>query len=106
MEAAENYAGNARLFEATGMAACLLTDWKLNLPDIFEPDVEVVTYKSSEECLEKARYLLDHEDERKAIAEAGQRRILRDHTYTQRALQMDELIQRTLSKKIQVVGSY
>jgi len=106
IDCAENYAGNARLFEATGMGACLLTDWKVNLSDIFEPDVEVVTYKSSDECIEKARYLLDHEDQRKAIAEAGQRRILRDHTYAQRALQLNEFIVRTLSKKAQVVGTY
>lgn len=106
IDCAENYAGNARLFEATGMGTCLLTDWKVNLGDIFEPDVEVVTYKNSDECIEKARYLLDHEDERRAIAEAGQKRILRDHTYAQRALQLNEFIVRTLSKNAQVAGTY
>jgi hypothetical protein len=106
IDCAENYAGNARLFEATGMGACLLTDWKVNLGDIFEPDAEVATYQSTAECIEKARYLLDHEDERQAIAAAGQRRIMRDHTYAQRALQLNEIILRTLSKNIQVAGSY
>ena len=106
IDCAENYAGNARLFEATGMGACLLTDWKVNLRDIFEPDAEVVTYKSSAECIEKARYLLDHDDERRSIAAAGQRRIMRDHTYAQRALQLNEIILQTLSKSIQTVGSY
>lgn len=105
IDCAENYAGNARLFEATGMGACLLTDWKVNLGDIFEPDVEVVTYKSDEECIEKARYLLDHDEERQAIAAAGQRRILSDHTYAQRALRLNEIILRTLSKKAQVVST-
>jgi spore maturation protein CgeB len=105
IDCAENYAGNARLFEATGMGACLLTDWKVNLGDIFEPDVEVVTFKSAEECVEKARYLLDHEEERQAIAAAGQRRILSDHTYAQRALRLNELILRTLSRKAQVVST-
>jgi len=72
-------AGNIRLFEATGVGTCLLTDWKENLPDIFEPDREVVAFCSAEECAEKARYLLDHEEARRAIAAAGQKRCLRDH---------------------------
>jgi len=86
-------ASNQRLFEATGVGAtCLLTDWKANLSDLFEPDVEVTSYKSAEECVEKVRYLLAHEDERLAIAEAGQRRTLRDHTFTQRAAQLTGII--------------
>ena len=85
-------ASNMRLFEATGVGTCLLTDWKVNLPELFEPDVEVVTYRSSEECIEKVRYLLEHEDERKSIATAGQRRTLRDHTFAQRAEALSDLI--------------
>lgn len=85
-------ASNMRLFEATGMGTCLLTDWKDNLSDLFEIDKEVVAYRSIDECLEKARYLLDHESERAAIAAAGQKRTLRDHTFTQRAAQFDALL--------------
>jgi len=85
-------ASNVRLFEATGVGTCLLTDWKQNIPALFEPDTEVVTYRNSEECAEKARYLLEHETERRAIAQAGQRRTLRDHTYTQRADQLHQII--------------
>jgi hypothetical protein len=92
IDCAGDYAGNMRLYEATGMGACLLTDWKRNLPALFEPDVEVVTYRSPDECIEKARYLLDHEGERRAIAAAGQRRTLRDHTYAKRSAQLDEII--------------
>ena len=90
------YASNMRLYEATGVGTCLLTDWKDNLPELFEPDVEVATYRSTEECVEKARYLLDHDRERQAIAAAGQRRTLRDHTFTQRAAQLDHLIRDAL----------
>ena len=94
IDCAENYAGNIRLFEATGMGACLVTDWKLNLPEMFVPDVEVVAYRTPEECAEKVRYLLDHEDQLKSIAEAGQRRTLRDHTYQKRAKELDELFKK------------
>jgi hypothetical protein len=88
----ENYAGNMRLYEATGMGACLLTDWKVNLQDLFEPEVEVVTYRSAEECIEKVRYLLGNESVRQAIATAGQKRTLRDHTYRQRVGELHQTI--------------
>lgn len=90
-------ASNMRLFEATGVATCVLTDWKENLPDLFAPDTEIVTYRTPQECAEKARYLLEHESERQAIAAAGQRRTLQDHTLTQRAAQLHEIIHRGLA---------
>ena len=90
---ARNSASNMRLFEATGVGTCLLTDWKDNLPGLFKPEVEAVTYRSTEECIEKVKYLLEHEEERKAIAEAGQQRTLCDHTIRQRVEQIDEIIQ-------------
>jgi hypothetical protein len=98
IDCSDNYAGNLRLYEATGMGACLLTDAKINLSDMFEPGVEVVSYSSVDECVEKALYLLEHEEERRAIAEAGQRRTLRDHTYAHRAAQLNELINELLSR--------
>jgi spore maturation protein CgeB len=96
IDCAEQYAGNMRLFEATGAGACLVTDRKHNLAEMFEPDVEVVTYGSVEECAEKVRYLLEHDSEREAIAAAGQRRVLRDHTFEKRAKCLDEIIRQAL----------
>lgn len=90
-------ASNMRLFETTGVGACLITDWKKNLPELFEPDKEVLTYASAEECVEKVRYLLENEDERRSIAEAGQRRTLREHTFVNRAARIDEIIRRSLT---------
>lgn len=90
-------ASNLRLFEATGAGACLLTDWKENMAELFEPDAEAVTYRSVEECIEKAEYLLTHEDERRKIADAGQRRTLREHTYARRAVEFDRIIRAALS---------
>jgi spore maturation protein CgeB len=98
IDCAENDAGNMRLYEATGMGACLVTDWKHNLKDLFEPDVELVPYHSVDECIEKVQYLLAHDGERQTIAAAGQRRVLRDHTCAQRVLQFDQLVQGLLSR--------
>ena len=83
------YANNLRLYEATGVGTMLVTDWKENLHEMFEPGKEVVTYSTPEECAELIRYYLHHEDERKAIARAGQQRTLREHTYYRR---MQELL--------------
>ena len=85
-------ASNMRLFEATGVGACLITDWKNNLKEFFVPEQEVVTYKSVDECVEKVKWLLRHPQERQMIAKAGQARTLKDHTISQRAVQLDGII--------------
>lgn len=72
-------AGNMRLFEATGVGCCLLTDWKPNISDFFDIDNEVVVYRSFEDCLEKIHYLLNHEAERKRIAGNGFKRTHGEH---------------------------
>jgi spore maturation protein CgeB len=89
---AGNEAANMRLFEATGAGSCLLTDWKENLNDIFEIDKEVVCYKSKEECLEKAKWLLSNKVFCQEIAHAGRERTLRDHTFEKRAFEIDRYI--------------
>lgn len=90
-------ASNMRLFEATGVGTCLLTDWKTNLSQLFELDSEVVSYRDADECIEKVKYLLAHESERRSIAAAGQRRTLRDHTFAARAAQIDTIINEALA---------
>jgi spore maturation protein CgeB len=90
-------ASNHRLFECTGVGSCLLTDHKANISTLFEPDREVVTFSSTEECIDKAKWLLDHPQERRRIAQAGQRRTLAEHTFTQRAGQFDAIIREVLS---------
>ena len=89
IDVAENYAGNIRLFESTGVGSLLVTDWKPNLHEIFEPGKEVIAYRSHQECVEMIEYYLSHEHERQSIARAGQERTLTEHTYYHR---MQELI--------------
>lgn len=96
IDVAGPYANNMRLYESTGVGACLLTDAKSNLADLFEPGREVLVYHSMEECLELARHYLEHDNEREAIALAGQQRTLRDHTYTQRMQELVEIVKRYL----------
>ena len=91
------YASNMRLYEATGVGTCLLTEWQPNLHEIFEPELEVVTYRNAEEAREKVRYLLSHDRKRREIGKAGQLRTLQHHTLECRAQTFDRFIQEALS---------
>lgn len=91
-EIAQGFANNLRMYEATGTGALLLTD---NETDLFEQD-EIVRYSSPADAVEKIRYYLSHEDERRLIAWKGQSKTLRDHTYTQRMKVVSETLKEML----------
>ncbi len=91
-DAAEGVVGNMRMFESTGMGTCLLTDTGSNMADLFLKNQEVVTYSTVSEAIEKVNYLLDHDEERKKIAFAGQKRTLKDHTIKIRCQEIDQYI--------------
>jgi len=78
-------ASNLRMFEAPGVGTCLLTDWRRNIADLFEPDREVVTYRSVAECVERATWLVNHPAEAERIGAAAMRRTLAQHTFAHRA---------------------
>ncbi len=94
IDIAEQFANNMRLYEATGMGACLVTDAKANLATLFEPDQEVVTYRTPQEAISKVQQLMAQPADAAAIAARGQARTLRDHTYNQRMALLVELLQR------------
>ncbi len=95
-EVAGSYAGNVRLFEATGVGCCLLTDDKVNMKDLFDPQHEAVLYNSIDDCILKAKWLLENESERKRIAKAGQDRTLKLHKVENRCHQIIEIINEEL----------
>ena len=98
IDIAEGYANNLRLFEATGMGTLLITDWKSNITDMFDPGKEVVCYRDPQECLDLIRYYLDHESKRAAIAAAGQRRTLCDHTFCNRIEDLVRIFAKSLDR--------
>lgn len=97
IDVAEDYANNMRLYETTGMGALLLTDAKRNLGELFDVGREVVAYRNADELVERARYYLEHEDERAEIAQAGQRRTLSEHTYGHRMRELAAILERYAS---------
>lgn len=96
IDVARHNANNMRLFEATGCGALLITDYKENLQELFEPGSEVVAYRSPEEAAALIRYYRRYPEEAAAIARAGQERALRDHTYAKRMEQTAEILERHL----------
>jgi spore maturation protein CgeB len=95
-DSSPKYASNMRLFEASGVGTCLLTDWKEDLNSLLEVDREVAAYRSPEECVEKIRWLLEHPAERDEIARRGRVRAERDHTFGRRAVELEALIRGVL----------
>ena len=74
-----------RTFEGTATGSFLLTEWVPHLDELFEDGKHLVTYKTLDEAVEKAKYYLEHESERETIAKAGMEHTLANHTYEVRA---------------------
>jgi spore maturation protein CgeB len=88
IDLAGNDAGNMRLFEATGVGAFLLTDFKDNLDTLFAPDREVAVWRSIDECLKGIDHHLGDDRSRAEIAHAGQARTMAQHTYRHRTAEI------------------
>ncbi|SHN82461.1 CgeB family protein [Bradyrhizobium erythrophlei] len=74
----------ARTFEVPGAGGFLLTEVAPGLERYFIPNAEIATFSSPQELVARARYFLEHTDERDTIARAGHARTRNDHTYEKR----------------------
>lgn len=99
IDVAAGYANNMRLYEGTGSGALLLTDPGRNLTELFEPGREVLVYEDADDLVAKLRHHLEHDDERRRVAVAGQARTLREHTYERRMAELAELLERRLASR-------
>jgi hypothetical protein len=99
IDVAAGYANNMRLYEATGSGALLVTDHGRNLGELFEPGREVLVYESVDDLVPTLERLLADDCERRRIADAGQARTLRDHTYERRMAELAELLEQRLRRR-------
>jgi spore maturation protein CgeB len=83
-----------RHFEITGCGGFQLTFYTEDLERHFEISREIAVYHDEEDLVEKVGYFLRNDAEREAVAEAGWRRALRDHTYERRFRELIEEIDR------------
>lgn len=96
IDATGPHVANMRVFEATGVGTCLVTDRKNDLHRYFVPNEEVVVFESAEECASKVLELLKDPTLRQRIAASGQRRTLADHTYDERVVELDSYLRALL----------
>lgn len=92
-------AGNMRLFEATGVGAFLLTDFKDNLHTLFEPDREVAVWRSPGDCLAAIDRALGDENGRAEVARAGQARTMAQHTYRHRTREILGFVEQVRARR-------
>lgn len=75
---------NQRVFDVPAAGAFVLTDWRDQMDELFEPDTEIVCYHHPDEIPDLVRFYLAHPDARQRIATAGRQRVLACHTWDQR----------------------
>jgi hypothetical protein len=73
-----------RVFQITASGAFVLTDWREDAVNLFEPDEEVVYFKSMKELPGLIDRYTKVPEERARIAAAGRRRFLNEHTAAHR----------------------
>jgi glycosyltransferase involved in cell wall biosynthesis len=75
----------ARLFELAAFGACIVSQPYNGIEEWFDIGKEIVVLDSEKEVIQVYQDLLDADDERMKMGERARQRILKDHTYRQRA---------------------
>jgi len=84
---------NMRTFEIPASGCFQIVDYRDNIDELFEIGKEIVCFRDTKDLIDKMEYYLENGDEREKIAEAGRRRVLRDHLYTERMREMLSMIE-------------
>ena len=87
------HANNLRIYEATGVGTLLLTDWKPDLEQIFQPNREILAYRHAGECIELIRKFSVDKVAGRTIAECGRQRVLSEHSYANRMRELLRICQ-------------
>lgn len=87
---ANGWSPATRMFEAAGAAACQVTDVWTGIEDFFAPGTEVLLAEDGAAVARLAREVTP--EQARAVGAAARRRALADHTYTQRAAHVDEVL--------------
>lgn len=82
----------ARIFELAGYGACIVSQPYNGIEEWFEPGKEVIVVNSEEEAVDTYKRLLGDEKERGIIASRARERVLKEHTYRERARQVVRVI--------------
>lgn len=81
MHPAEVAGVNARLFEAAGCGAAVLTEFRPTVPELFDVGLEVLAYHDFDHLVDQASMLLNEPGLGLRLGDAATRRAHRDHCY-------------------------
>ena len=88
-----------RVFEAAGAGACLITDSWEGVELFLKPGDEILVARDGREVAEYMDALTPQRSA--AVGDAARRRVLSDHTYAQRAAEVDALLRPQLAKRLE-----
>jgi spore maturation protein CgeB len=75
---------NQRVFDVPASGSFLLTDYRRQLEDLFEPGKEVICFQDPREIRDMVRFYLTHENSRHKVVAKARQRVLAEHTYEHR----------------------
>jgi spore maturation protein CgeB len=90
--ASNGFSPATRVFEAAGAGACLITDAWLGIELFLKPDEQILVARDGQDVTDILDGLTD--EKARAIGAAALRRVLAEHTYTQRATLADKIFRR------------
>jgi spore maturation protein CgeB len=80
-----------RVFEAAGAGACVITDYWEGINEFFEPGREILVARNGEDVVRMLRDL--RWENALEIGKAALKKVLAKHTYTQRAEELDRILE-------------
>lgn len=81
-----------RIWDVLGCKGFLLTNYQAEIPSYLEIGKDLDCYESIEDCMEKVRFYLTHDDIRLEIAENGYNKVRQFHTYEHRVASMVQML--------------
>lgn len=75
---------NQRVFDVPATGSFVITDWREQMENLFEPGKEVICYNNPEEAAELISRYLASPAERAAVSRAARKRIMAEHLYEHR----------------------
>jgi len=85
-------AANQRVFDCPAAGGFLLTDAQSSLAELFDPDREIVCYRSFDEAASLMREYRTQPARRERVVRCARARILNEHTYEHRLRSIAELV--------------
>ena len=88
---------NQRIFDVPACQGFIITDYRKQMEDLFEIGEEVICYRNIDEIQELVKKYLHYKDEREKVIKKAYNRVIKEHKYTDRALQIINIARKVYS---------